>query len=151
MNLNDKDSEILFERFLKKGWLIDLKLGLSKEAVTKILSMPDHTDVLKSGYELWLYQDLQLTFKDELLLAYKFEPSPKHSYLKCFTSEYFEEHFLVQENAVNFLNSNVIKWIPYPDFTFEDQYTILTEGNVLLYYTCELLGRISVHGYYKIE
>ena len=149
--LNDEYSETFMFKFMKHGWWVDLKLGLSKQEIIAILSMPDGTDVLKAGYELWLYQDLQLTFKDEQLLAYKFEPDPRHSYLECFASEEFKQQFLDPENAVSFLDANKINWIPYPDFTFEDQYTILTVGNVLLFYTREVLERISVHGHYQIE
>mgnify|MGYP006965305110 CR=1 FL=1 len=138
-------------KFLKNGEFLDLKLGLSKEAIIKIFSLPDLTNVFKSGQEIWLYQDLQLTFQEGTLFAYKFEPFPKHPYLNFFTSDFFQQHLMEKKDVILLLDKKSIRWDECAFFTYDERFTILTEGNVLLYYTDDVLGRIAVTKDYTLK
>lgn len=131
--------------FLQTGVIHEVIVGMTKDSVFDIISEMDDEILMElPNYHAYLYRGIELVFYEDILETVNFKLENKPNVSMEWEREKVQFSYGTSiYDVVSFLNKIGVIWEFYQPFCIQKQISIMTEGEVLLFFSFGSEGKME--------
>lgn len=131
--------------FLQTGVIQEIIVGMPKDAVFNVISEVDDEILMElPNYHAYLYEGIELVFYEDILETVNFKMENKPNLMVDWGRKRLEFSYDTSiYDAAEALNKAGIIWEFYQPFCIQKQIAIMTEGEVLLFFSFGAEGKME--------